>query len=56
MPASPPTPRSGPTKVKATELISSGLEWLESEPETLFVEVPAFADFMLRRLVMRPED
>ena len=52
MPASPPTPRSGPTKVKATELISSGLEWLESEPETLFVEVPAFADFMLRRVVL----
>ena len=49
-------PSIGPYKVKATELISSGLEWLESEPETLFVEVPAFADFMLRRLVMRPED
>ena len=28
---------------------------MEHAPETLFVEVPAFADFMLRRVVLRPE-
>ena len=38
-------PSIGPYKVSATH-----------EPETLFVEVPAFADFMLRRVVLRPED
>ena len=36
-------PSIGPYKVRATEVISSGLEWLEHEPETFFVEVPAFA-------------
>ena len=46
-------PFVGPYQVRSTELISTGLEWLESEPETLFVEVPAFADFMLRRVVLR---
>ena len=49
-------PSIGPYNVWATELISSGLEWLEHEPETLFLEVPAFADFMVRRVVLRPED
>ena len=49
-------PSIGPYKVRSTELISSGLEWLEYEPETLFVEVPAFADFLLRRVVLRPND
>ena len=49
-------PSIGPYKVRSTELISSGLEWLEHEPETLFVEVPAFADFLLRRVVLRPKD
>ena len=29
---------------------------MEHAPETLFVEVPAFADFMLRRVVLRPKD
>ena len=38
-------PSIGPYKVSATH-----------EPETLFVEVPAFADFMLRRVVLRPDD
>ena len=49
-------PSIGPYKVRSTELISSGLEWLEYEPETLFVQVPAFADFLLRRVVLRPND
>ena len=49
-------PSIGPYQVRSTELISSGLEWLEHEPETLFAEVPAFADFLLRRVVLRPED
>ena len=49
-------PEIGPYHVSATELISSGLEWLEHRPETLFVEVPAFVDFMLRRVVLRPKD
>ena len=49
-------PSIGPYKVGATELISSGLEWLEDDPETLFVEVPAFTDFLLRRIVLRPKD
>ena len=49
-------PSIGPYPVDGTELISSGLEWLQYEPETLFVEVPAFADFLLRRVVLRPKD
>ena len=49
-------PSIGPYQVDGTELISSGLEWLEHDPETLFVEVPAFADFILRRVVLRPDD
>ena len=49
-------PSIGPYPVDGTELISSGLEWLQHEPETLFVEVPAFADFLLRRVVLRPKD
>ena len=49
-------PSIGPYKVRSTELISSGLEWLEHAPETLFVEVLAFADFLLRRVVLRPKD
>ena len=49
-------PSIGPYKVRSTELISSGLEWLEDAPETLFVEVPAFADFLMRRVVLRPKD
>ena len=53
--STPGTP-VGPYQVHSTELISSGLEWLEHEPETLFLEAPAFADFMLRRVVLRPED
>ena len=36
--------------------LERGLEWLEHAPETLFVEVPAFADFLLRRIVLRPKD
>ena len=46
----------GDYHVRSTELISSGLEWLAYKPERIFVEVPAFADFMLRRLVLRSED
>ena len=38
-------PSIGPYKVSATHA-----------PETLFVEVPAFADFMVRRVVLRPKD
>ena len=49
-------PKIGDYNVRATEVISSGLEWLEHEPETLFTEVPAFADFLLRRVVLRPND
>ena len=49
-------PMIGPYHVRATEVISSGLEWLEHEPERIFLEVPAFADFILRRVVLRPED
>ena len=37
-------PTIGPYQVGLTELVSSGLEWLEHEPETFFVEVPAFAE------------
>ena len=49
-------PSIGPYKVRSTEVISVGLEWLENDPETLFVEVPEFADFLMRRVVLRPKD
>ena len=49
-------PKIGDYHLAWSEVISIGLESLAHKPERIFVEVPAFADFMVRRVVLRPPD